>query len=76
MKPLSMLLQVERKKLGHKNLQTTLRYAEQADETSDAAVHDVEDVTSKGSNPKREATVLPSESNEKGGFAPLLQVRA
>jgi integrase/recombinase XerD len=27
-----------RKRLGHKNLQTTLRYAEQSDETADAEV--------------------------------------
>jgi integrase len=27
-----------RKRLGHKNLQTTLRYAEQADETADREI--------------------------------------
>jgi integrase/recombinase XerD len=45
-----------RKRLGHKNLQTTLRYAEQADETADAEMRGVEDVTSRGSNTKREVS--------------------
>jgi len=31
-------LSTSRKRLGHKNLQTTLRYAEQLDETADAEI--------------------------------------
>ncbi len=60
-----------RKRLGHKNLQTTLRYAEQTDATTDAEVHAwrrQRPPLKRNSNAGRKA-LLGMVLRERGGFA-------